>query len=76
MEIETVEDVCNELADKMGVYGACNATENGFEDCEKTCYTCCRVGFMLVMPDRIRQAVHNEDKLMQSGLLETKTIKP
>jgi len=29
---------------------------------------CCRMGFMMVMPDRIRAAVENDKKLQQAGL--------
>lgn len=62
MEIETVDDLCNTLADMLGCYGCCKAAEKG-EDCDNKKLTCCRIGFMLVMPDRIRTAVENDKKL-------------
>lgn len=67
MNIETVEDLCENLADLIGVYGCCKAAVNG-DDCENENVCCCRTGFMMVIPDRIRAAVENEKKLEQSGL--------
>lgn len=67
MNIETVDDLCNDIADKLGVYGCCKAAEIG-EDCENPDPCCCRIGFMLVFPDRIRAAVENEKKLEQVNL--------
>ncbi len=67
MEIETVEDLCNELANLIGCYGTCKAAAKG-EDCEETSPVCCRMGFMMVMPDRIREAVDNERKLESLNL--------
>lgn len=66
MTIETVEDLCNDIADKLGVYGACKSED--INECKSECAECCRVGFMLVWPDRIRKAVDNENKINQSGL--------
>lgn len=61
MEIETVEDLANQIADWIGVYGCCkDPTGDG---CEREDITCCRVGFMIRMEDRIRDAVENDKKL-------------
>jgi len=61
MEIETVEDLSSRIANLIGCYGACKST--GTEGCEysENNITCCRVGFMMEMPDRIRQAVKNNE---------------
>lgn len=65
MQIEILEDVLNELADKLGVYGACKSEKYG--ECNATNQFCCRVGFMIHYEDRIRQALVNEEKLKESG---------
>ncbi len=66
MEIETVDDLVNDIADSLGVYGACKSED------PKGCYNentrCCRVGFSMVMCERIRKAVENENKLKNAGL--------
>lgn len=68
MEIETVEDLSNWIADKLGVYGACKSEDpDGCEASEKS-YFCCRVGFMMAMEERIRQAVENDKKIESAGL--------
>jgi len=67
MEIETVDDLANQIADWLGVYGCC---KNG-DGCDDPNPLCCRIGFMMVMPDRIRMAVLNECKM---ELLQEKTI--
>lgn len=55
--IETPEDIAEELADTLGIYGA--AKEHN-ENCK------CRVCFVVDMTDRIRQAVRNEHLLFGS----------
>lgn len=65
MNIETVEDLANEVANWIGCYGACKANERGQEDCHDENPFCCRVGFMMEFPDRIRAAVENDKKLEQ-----------
>jgi hypothetical protein len=68
MEIETVDDLVEQLADWFGVYGGCKNNEED-ENCESKCKFdpkrpfCCRNGFQSVMGDRIRDAVNNEKKL-------------
>ena len=64
MEIETVDDLANQIADWLGVYGCCKRAET-FEDCCDPNPLCCRIGFMMVFPDRIRQAVANDQKLQE-----------
>ncbi len=81
MNIETVEDLSNQIADWLGVYGACKHADCG-EECNATnkecCLhgggcndenpLCCRKGFMLTMPDRIKKAVENDIKLEKADL--------
>jgi hypothetical protein len=62
MNIETVDELCEEIANWIGVYGCCKASA-GDVDCENENPCCCRTGFMMVMPDRIREAVENDKKL-------------
>jgi hypothetical protein len=67
MTVETVEDLANQICDWLGVYGACkHSTEEGCERSE-TKLMCCRVGFIMVLEERIRNSVHNEDKLQSIG---------
>ena len=64
MDIETVEDLTNKIADWIGCYGTCKA--NGLGDgCEfsESKINCCRVGFNMEMGDRIRQAVENDKQI-------------
>lgn len=44
MSIETIDDIIDDIADKMGIYGACKSTEPDGCDNENLC--CCRVGFL------------------------------
>lgn len=67
MKIETLDEIINELADKMGIYGCCKKAEEN-EDCEEKNSFCCRVAFTWVYEDRIRKAIENEEKLKQIGL--------
>jgi len=59
--VETPEDLANIIADWIGCYGACKSTDP--DGCEAKDINCCRVGFMLIFPDRIRQSVENEKLL-------------
>ncbi len=68
MNIETVDELVDELANWLGIYGGCKNNEES-ENCENLCTFdakkpfCCRNAFLLEMEDRIRQAVENEKKL-------------
>lgn len=59
MEIETVDDLANQIADWLGVYGCCKHGDG----CDDPNPLCCRIGFMMTFPDRIRAAVDNDNKL-------------
>jgi hypothetical protein len=73
MTIETTEDLCNQIANWIGVYGACKAEENKFDEdgnqlrdcngCDNKDPLCCRVGFMIEIKDRMIAAVENDKKL-------------
>lgn len=67
MKIETLEDILEELANKLSVYGCCVPAEDE-TDCESKTPFCCRVGFFVHYEDRIRNAFSNEEKLSQVGL--------
>jgi len=70
MIIETLDDIIEELANKLYVYGGCNDSDDGDKQCEKCLktYTCCRVEFSRVLDERIRTAIVNEEKLNNAGL--------
>jgi len=71
MYIETTEDLCNQIADWIGVYGACKADECS-DGCENKNPLCCRVGFMIEMKERMARAVEN-DRMLELNL---NSIKP
>jgi len=69
MKIETVEDLAEQIADWIGIYGGCKAvgtTGCTYDKFDNPC--CCRTGFMTAMEERIREAVENDKKLEESGL--------
>lgn len=66
--IETLEDILNELADRLDVYGCCKPASEGADSCEESSNFCCRVGFMMAYKDRIYKAIENERKLEKIGL--------
>jgi|GEM_PF-1912604 hypothetical protein len=71
MEIETVSDLANVIADWIGVYGACKdeGKSDGCEFSEKK-VACCRVGFTMHLEERIREAVENDKKIEEMNLRE------
>jgi len=68
MNIETIDDILNELADKLYVYGCCKAATKAVDVCEEKDPCCCRVGFMIEYRERINKAIENEEKLNLAGL--------
>lgn len=67
MDIETVDDLANQIADWLGVYGTCKDAEHGI-DCEKKDTFCCRMGFIMELSDRIKKAADNDTKLESVNL--------
>lgn len=67
MAIETLDDVLNELADKLGVYGCCknylDGEGNETGECNEKDPCCCRIGFMIEYENRIKEAVRIEKQL-------------
>lgn len=66
MTIETVDDLCNQIADWIGVYGACKAcndSEDEANGCENENPLCCRTGFMMMLSERMQEAVENDKRL-------------
>ena len=60
--VETVDDLANKICDWVGCYGGCKQSEDG-DGCDDDYLFCCRIGAMMVLPDRIRDAVENEKKI-------------
>ena len=70
MEIETVEELAEQIADWLGVFGGCKNISSDDENCtyDKWKPFCCRVGFIGAISERMREAVANEKKLEDAGL--------
>lgn len=68
MEIETVADLADAIADLIGVYGACKSKHpeccDHKEGQEREDKLCCRVRFVGDMETRIRNAVGNDAHLV------------
>lgn len=61
MDIETVDEIVEQIADWCGIYGNCRQDDGtGSVKCTELDVTCCRLNFVMEMPDRIRRAVDNE----------------
>ena len=65
MSIETLDDIIEELADKEGIYGACD------NSCEESGRCVCRVAWVPDMKKRILYAVEVEKKLNGGGVIST-----
>ena len=59
MPIETLDDIAEELADRLGIYGACKAPND--DECPAECS--CRPNFVGGLLARIRRAVEIEQRL-------------
>lgn len=64
MNLETPEELADQIGDWVGCYGCCKAAEKG-EDCYDPNPFCCRIGMNMWLADRIRQSVSNEKFLAQ-----------
>lgn len=62
MEIETSEDLANQLADWLGIYGGCKNETADDNNCiyDKSKPFCCRQGFCSALQERIRGSVKND----------------
>ena len=58
VELETVHELVEDLADKLGIY----KTRPEFDDHPENCE--CRMCFVINMEDRIREAVANDEYLI------------
>ena len=67
MNIETIDDIVEDIANKLGVYGACKS--NSSDGCDNDDDFCCRVGFAMILKERIYTAIENENKLKQAELI-------
>lgn len=67
MNIETTDDLCNQVADWIGVYGCCKSEDE--RGCENENPLCCRTGFMMAFKERMIEAVENDKKLESIGLI-------
>lgn len=67
MNIEIIDDIVNDIADKMGIYGACKSEDP--DGCYNDDLCCCRVGFSMTMTERIYAAIENEKKLRSTELM-------
>lgn len=67
MEIETIDDIVENLADLLGIYGCCKSDGNDDSVCKPL--TCCRVGFTMTIKERIYNAIENEKKLRDANIL-------
>jgi hypothetical protein len=65
MTIETVEDLSEQIADWLGIYGGCKNNSSCDNECtyDKNKPFCCRIGFVGAISERIREAVDNDSKL-------------
>ena len=61
MNIETIDDIIDDIADRLGVYGACKSDDP--DGCDNDDLCCCRVGFSMVMKERIYKAIKMEEIL-------------
>lgn len=64
MEIETTDDLIEQIAGWCGVYGSCSTPG---EDCGNEEITCCRQWFEMEMKSRIYSAVKNDQRLKEVG---------
>ncbi len=60
--LETTDELCEQIADWIGVYGCCKSTQNMIiNKCEfDSNPLCCRLGFIMELKDRIKNAAEND----------------
>lgn len=64
MAIETIDDIVEDMADKLGIHGGCT-DPIGDDGCEGDVGHghCCRISFVSELRDRIDRAIEVEQKL-------------
>lgn len=68
MTIETVDDLVEEIANWLHIYGGCKSDgDEGCEWDEKKPF-CCRQGFCMDLKERIEKSVENDKKIAEVGL--------
>lgn len=65
MEVLVLDDVLNELADLLGIYGTC-PNDDGCEASEKCI---CRNGFIMEFENKIRMAIEGFFSLLKRGIV-------
>lgn len=66
MTIETTEELSEQIADWIGIYGACKSDDP--EGCPNDNPLCCRVEFVRHIQERMIRAVENDKKLQALNL--------
>lgn len=65
MEIQTVDRLCEEIADMVGVYGCCKSEPENNIQCEfgdKNIF-CCRTGFVMELREKMIKAVEFDESV-------------
>jgi len=67
MQIETVEELADQIADWIGVYEGCRNVTSEDNNCtyDKNKPLCCRTGFVRAISERIREAAENEKRFLR-----------
>jgi len=65
MIIETTEDLADQIADWLGIYGGCKNITGEDDLCtyDRNKPWCCRAGFVTAIKERMIEAVENDKKL-------------
>lgn len=64
--IETPDEIAEQVADWIGLYGGCKS--DGDDGCDEKNPFCCRQGFVMDLTERIRTSVENEQKIESLNL--------
>lgn len=70
MNIETTEELSEQIANWMGIYGGCKNETSDDDKCtyDKSKPFCCRQGFCGAIKERMIEAVENDKKLESIGI--------
>lgn len=61
MAYESLDDVIEEIANALSIYGGCD--DNGLDGCTKCDDKCCRSYFVSRLKERILDAVRNDNAI-------------